>query len=86
VRARSSAHGRYPPARLGGSDSTVAARASGGGFGAMRDLHGLADASTPAYLTVWNRGGGTLVASRQSSDSGLYPPRQWRPVVHASAW
>ncbi len=33
----------------------------------MRDLHGLAGASTPAYLTVWNRGGGTLVASRQSS-------------------
>jgi len=36
----------------------------------MRDLHGLADASTPAYLTVWNRGGGTLVARRHSSDSG----------------
>ena len=36
----------------------------------MRDLHGLAEASTPAYLTVWNRGGGTLVASRHSSDSG----------------
>jgi hypothetical protein len=36
----------------------------------MRDLHGLADASTPAYLTVWKRGGGTLVANRQSSDRG----------------
>jgi hypothetical protein len=36
----------------------------------MRDLHGLADASTPAYLTVWNRGGGTPVASRHSSDIG----------------
>ena len=36
----------------------------------MRDLHGLAAASTPAYLTVCNRGGGTLVANRQSSDSG----------------
>ncbi|AUX24058.1 uncharacterized protein SOCEGT47_045910 [Sorangium cellulosum] len=30
----------------------------------------LADASTPAYFTVWKRGGGTLVASRQSSESG----------------
>ena len=55
-----------PPARFGVSGSTVCA----GGFGAMRDLHGLADASTPAYLTVWNRGGGTLVARRHSSDSG----------------
>jgi len=36
----------------------------------MRDLHGLAAASTPAHLTVCNRGGGTLVANRQSSDSG----------------
>ena len=36
----------------------------------MRDLHGLADAGTPAYLTVWNRAGGTLLASRHSSDSG----------------
>src|SRR4029450_4222717 len=36
----------------------------------MRDLHGLAPASTPAYLTVCKRGGGTLVAKRQSRDSG----------------
>src|SRR5687768_12830695 len=64
VRARSSAHGRYPPGRFGVSGS-VAGAASGGGLGAMRDLQVLAGASTPAYLTVWNRGGGTLVASRQ---------------------
>jgi hypothetical protein len=36
----------------------------------MRGLHGLADSSTPAYLTVWNHGGGTLVANRHTSDSG----------------
>jgi hypothetical protein len=36
----------------------------------MRALQVLAGASTPAYLTVWNRGGGTLVASQHSSDSG----------------
>jgi len=70
VRARSSAHGRYPPARFGVSDKALAAGASGGGFGAMRDLHGLADASTPAYLTVWNHGAGTLVANRHRSDRG----------------
>src|SRR6266545_3968500 len=69
VRARSSAQGRYPPAPFGVSGSAAAA-ASGGGFGTMRALHVLAGASTPAYLTVWNRGGGTLVASRHSSDSG----------------
>jgi hypothetical protein len=36
----------------------------------MRDLHSLAAPSTPAYLTVWWRGGGTLAARRQRSDSG----------------
>jgi hypothetical protein len=41
----------------------------------MRDLHGLADASALAYLTVWNRGGGTMVASRQSSDRGVHVDR-----------
>ena len=70
VRAKSSAQGRYPPARLSGSGSVAGVASSGGGFGAMRDLQVLAGASTPAYFTVWNRGGGTLVASRQSSDSG----------------
>ena len=69
VRARSSAHGRYPPARFGVSGSPIA-WVIGGGFGTMRDLHGLAAASIPAYLTVCKRGGGTLVANRQSRDSG----------------
>jgi hypothetical protein len=36
----------------------------------IRDRQGLADPSTPACFTVWKRGGGTLVASRHSSDSG----------------
>jgi hypothetical protein len=30
----------------------------------------LADASPPAYLTVWKRGGGTLAASRHKSKCG----------------
>ena len=38
--------------------------------GEKRDLHGLAAASTPAYLTVCKRGGGTLVASRHNRDRG----------------
>jgi len=38
--------------------------------GARRDLQGVAGASTPAYFKVWNRGGGTLAARRQSGDSG----------------
>src|SRR5262245_57610768 len=48
------------------------AAAAWGGCGARRDLHGLVGASTPAYFTVWNRGGGTLVASRQL-DGGAEP-------------
>jgi len=45
----------------------------------MRDLQVLAGASTPAYFTVWNRGGGTLVANRHNSDSGSNVDRD-RPV------
>jgi hypothetical protein len=49
VRAKSSAHGRYPPAGPVRSGSALAAAGSSvGGFGAMRGLHGLAAASTPA--------------------------------------
>ncbi len=45
VRAKSSAHGRYPPAGPVRSGSGVAAAGScGGGIGAMRGLHGLAAA------------------------------------------
>jgi hypothetical protein len=48
VRAKSSAHGRYPPAGPVRSGSALAAAGSSvGGFGAMRGLHGLAAASTP---------------------------------------
>ena len=46
--------------------------------GARCDLHGLAGASTPAYFTVWNRGGGTLVASR--------PPTRTCASSHARTW
>ena len=40
------------------------------GDGRMRERHGLAEASTPLYFTVWNRGGGTLIASRHKSERG----------------
>ncbi len=72
VRARSSAHGRYvDPARFGAS-SAGAVVSSGAVFarGLILARHALAGASTPAYFTVWNLGGGTLAAKRQRSESG----------------
>jgi hypothetical protein len=36
----------------------------------MRERRGLALARTPAYFTMWKRGGGTLIARRQSNDKG----------------
>jgi len=57
------------PPRFGAAASSGASSGSTGG-GAIRARHVLAGARTPAYFTVWQRGGGTLVASRQSSDSG----------------
>ena len=49
MRAKSSAHGRYPPAGPVRSGSAlVAAGSSVDGIGAIVGLHGLAAASTPA--------------------------------------
>jgi len=54
---------------LGGLPGSAPSKVgSVGRGGARRDLHELAAASTPAYLTVCKRGGGTLVASPHSSD------------------
>ncbi len=56
------------------SSSLAAAEDSGMarslGAGATDCRQGLAGARTPAYFTVWKRGGGTLVARRHWSDSG----------------
>jgi hypothetical protein len=59
--------------------------ARGGGlgdaWGARRDLHGLAGASTPTWRMVCRRYGGTLVASRHSSDRG-----SMSTAIVPSAW
>src|SRR5271169_5950854 len=73
-RLSNSAHGRYrEPPGLGGWESALVSTSLAGvagGLGTMRGRSLLAGASTPAYLTVWRRGGGTDAASRQRSDSG----------------
>jgi hypothetical protein len=51
-----------------------------GGFGAMRGLHGLAAASTPASRTVCKRGAGTLVARRQEQRQRAHVHRD-RPIA-----
>jgi hypothetical protein len=40
----------------------------------MRDVHGLLDASTPAYLTVWNRGGGRWWPAGRAATGGPCQP------------
>jgi hypothetical protein len=74
VLRRSSAQGRYLQRDRTGSGSAGAAvtslRAATLCLGAMRARHLLADARTPAYFTVWQRGGGTLIASRHKRDNG----------------
>jgi hypothetical protein len=71
--------GAYPKRWVGGLSLAVQVEqtlvvssesAAGFGGGTTRARHLLAAASTPAYLTEWERGGGTVVASRTRSDSG----------------
>ena len=75
VRRRRSAQGRYVPAPRGLSSFSVLgcsflAPLGTAGLGAIRGRQGLAGARTPAYFTVWKRGGGTLAASLVRSESG----------------
>src|SRR6266545_8393867 len=70
VRARSSDQVRYRLLRFFLPASLVAGFSAGSARGTICDLHSLAAPSTPAYLTVWWRGGGTLAARRQSRESG----------------
>src|SRR6266545_4977987 len=80
VRARSCAHPRYPPAPFGVSGSVVGP--ASGGLGAMRDLNGLAEASTPAYLTVWTRGPASRARRRAWLERPSPSTRRRRPSCH----
>jgi len=71
VLLRSSAHGRYGLRRAtSATSSTHDAEDADARFGERRDRSLLAEPSTPAYRTVWKRGGGTDAQSRPSSESG----------------
>lgn len=78
LRFSNSRHGRYPQRCVSGlsflavhvAQSASSLSSTGGGGGATRDLHLLAAARTPPYLTVLKRGGCTDVASRTRKDRG----------------
>src|SRR5690606_21545410 len=79
LRIKSSRQGRYPERWVGGlvfgvqveQSRWVASDSVGGvGGGTTRARHLLAAANTPAYLTEWKRGGGTVVARRTKRDNG----------------
>jgi len=60
---------RRPPAGGdGGAGSVLASGGAGGGM--IRGRSEAEEARTPAYLTVWNLGAGTVAASRNSRASG----------------
>lgn len=44
------------------------------------------NSGTPPYLTVLNRGGGTVMASRTSSDSGAATPHEGASRQARTAW
>ncbi|MBK7585815.1 MAG: hypothetical protein IPI67_37215 [Myxococcales bacterium] len=75
-------HGRYPQRCVGGlsffavhvAQSSSAFSSIGGGGGTTRDLHLLAAARTPLYLTVLKRGGCTAVASANPEFPGINDP------------